>query len=267
MRHVALRGVVCMLVAYGLAGAPTWAGSIYTISDPPVDFQVIDMNPFDGIGDTGPFSTFADALLGTEGEIRSMAEFDISGLSVPPGEMVIAATFEVVITATEIWGLGVSGETPDSLAVDGYVGNGLAELSDFQAGDGNLLDRVPTPSPYIGQLLSFEVTPHVKSLVAAEEQYVGLTIRAETFGGVWVMEGGGYPKLMITVGVSYGLGDLNCDGLVNAFDIDPFVLALTAPDAYALAYPDCDYMLADINGDGAVNAFDIDPFVLLLTGG
>jgi N-acetylneuraminic acid mutarotase len=64
-----------------------------------------------------------------------------------------------------------------------------------------------------------------------------------------------------------GLGDLNCDGAVNTFDVDPFVLALTAPDAYALAHPDCNYMLADINGDGAVNVFDIDPFVQLLTGG
>jgi hypothetical protein len=62
-------------------------------------------------------------------------------------------------------------------------------------------------------------------------------------------------------------GDLNCDGAVNAFDIDPFVLALTDPTGYAAAFPDCDQRLADANGDGAVNAFDIDPFVLLLTGG
>jgi hypothetical protein len=63
------------------------------------------------------------------------------------------------------------------------------------------------------------------------------------------------------------LGDLNCDGLVNAFDIDPFVLALTDPAAYQAAHPDCQLMNADINGDGLVNAFDIDPFVVLLTGG
>jgi hypothetical protein len=62
-------------------------------------------------------------------------------------------------------------------------------------------------------------------------------------------------------------GDLNCDGLVNVFDIDPFVLALTAPASYAVAYPYCDSATADCNGDGLVNAFDIDPFVLLLTGG
>ncbi len=59
-------------------------------------------------------------------------------------------------------------------------------------------------------------------------------------------------------------GDMNCDGSLNAFDIDPFVLALTDPAGYAAAYPDCDIARADINEDGVVNAFDIDPFVGLL---
>jgi hypothetical protein len=65
-------------------------------------------------------------------------------------------------------------------------------------------------------------------------------------------------------------GDLNCDGVVNNFDITPFVLALTAspPDyaQYYAQYPNCNHMLADINADGAVNNFDITPFVHLLTG-
>jgi murein tripeptide amidase MpaA len=64
-----------------------------------------------------------------------------------------------------------------------------------------------------------------------------------------------------------GLGDVNCDGVLNAFDIDPFVLALTDEAGYAAEFPSCDRMLADVNGDGQVNAFDIDPFVILLTSG
>ncbi len=69
----------------------------------------------------------------------------------------------------------------------------------------------------------------------------------------------------ITIGLR---GDLNCDGLINAFDIDPFVLALTAPEEYALTFPECSLMLADVNCDGLINAFDIDPFVVcLLQGG
>jgi trimeric autotransporter adhesin len=62
-------------------------------------------------------------------------------------------------------------------------------------------------------------------------------------------------------------GDLNCDGLVNTFDIDPFVLALVDPTGYAEAYPTCNRALADINVDGGINPFDIDPFVALLIGG
>jgi len=63
----------------------------------------------------------------------------------------------------------------------------------------------------------------------------------------------------------YPVGDMNCDGLINAFDIDAFVLALTSPAGYAESYPDCFISGADINGDGTVDAFDIDPFVDLLT--
>ncbi|MBL8879030.1 MAG: thrombospondin type 3 repeat-containing protein [Phycisphaerales bacterium] len=62
-------------------------------------------------------------------------------------------------------------------------------------------------------------------------------------------------------------GDLNCDGVVNNFDIDAFVLALTSPAAYQAQYPNCNINNADCNGDGRVDNFDIDPFVGLLTGG
>ena len=61
-------------------------------------------------------------------------------------------------------------------------------------------------------------------------------------------------------------GDMNCDGSVDFFDIDGFVLAVTDPAAYEAAYPDCELLNADCNGDGEVNFFDIDPFVELVTG-
>ncbi|MGH6958908.1 MAG: hypothetical protein ACREE7_00340, partial [Dongiaceae bacterium] len=55
--------------------------------------------------------------------------------------------------------------------------------------------------------------------------------------------------------------DLNCDGVVNNFDVDPFVLALLDPAGYAAAYPDCDILAGDINQDGTLDNFDLDPFV------
>ena len=61
------------------------------------------------------------------------------------------------------------------------------------------------------------------------------------------------------------LGDLNCDGVVNFDDIDPFVSALGAePLAWNLAHPRCHWLNADCNGDGVVDFDDIDPFVALL---
>jgi hypothetical protein len=62
-----------------------------------------------------------------------------------------------------------------------------------------------------------------------------------------------------------GLGDMNCDGALNGYDIDPFVLALTDPPGYEQAFPNCTISRGDINGDGSINGYDIDPFVTLLT--
>ncbi|MBK8915312.1 MAG: hypothetical protein IPM64_12070 [Phycisphaerales bacterium] len=75
-------------------------------------------------------------------------------------------------------------------------------------------------------------------------------------GGTFVIE------FIVTLPVL--LGDMNCDGAVNNFDIDPFVLALVDPAAYAEAFPLCNPMAGDVDGDGHFDNFDIDPFVLHL---
>jgi hypothetical protein len=55
--------------------------------------------------------------------------------------------------------------------------------------------------------------------------------------------------------------DINCDGAVNVFDIDPFVLALVSAEGYAASFPGCDIRTADLNRDGRVDVFDIDHFI------
>ncbi|MBL8877782.1 MAG: S8 family serine peptidase [Phycisphaerales bacterium] len=62
-------------------------------------------------------------------------------------------------------------------------------------------------------------------------------------------------------------GDMNCDGRVNNFDINPFVMAISDPTAYEVEYPNCSVLRADINGDGLVNNFDIAPFVACVENG
>ncbi|MCG3125736.1 MAG: hypothetical protein CHACPFDD_00562 [Phycisphaerae bacterium] len=81
-------------------------------------------------------------------------------------------------------------------------------------------------------------------------------------GGANEAESGG------AVGWKFGRrGDLNCDGRVNSFDLEPFLMALTEPEHYMLVYGSCDRRRADINGDGKVDGFDIDPFIALLLAG
>ena len=60
-------------------------------------------------------------------------------------------------------------------------------------------------------------------------------------------------------------GDMNGDGLVDFGDINPFVLALANPEAYAQQYPQLDANLSgDMNGDGVLDFADINGFVALL---
>ncbi len=64
--------------------------------------------------------------------------------------------------------------------------------------------------------------------------------------------------------VNLCFGDMNCDGVVDFFDIDPLVLAFSGPDAYAAAYPNCQWLNGDVDASYLVDFFDIDPFVARL---
>jgi subtilisin family serine protease len=65
------------------------------------------------------------------------------------------------------------------------------------------------------------------------------------------------------------VGDLNCDGVTNFADINPFVAYLSNFAAWQGQFPGCDPANGDINGDGTYGQWslgDINPFVTLLTG-
>ncbi len=52
--------------------------------------------------------------------------------------------------------------------------------------------------------------------------------------------------------------DANCDGAVDAFDIEPFIGLLVGGGT------PCSVCAGDANGDGAIDAFDIEPFIACL---
>ena len=59
-------------------------------------------------------------------------------------------------------------------------------------------------------------------------------------------------------------GDMNCDGVVDYADINPFVAALQSQTMYTARYPNCRWLNADVNRNGQVNYADIGAFVRLL---
>lgn len=71
----------------------------------------------------------------------------------------------------------------------------------------------------------------------------------------------GFTPVRLGVTRSCTRGDLNCDGRVDNFDIDPFVQALLDPSGYAASHPACDRRNGDLNGNGTLDFFDIEPFV------
>ncbi|MBN2446305.1 MAG: hypothetical protein JXO22_06255, partial [Phycisphaerae bacterium] len=92
---------------------------------------------------------------------------------------------------------------------------------------------------------------------------VGITVSDEDIPG----ESNTLLTLTLTVNIGGSVvGDMNCDGATDVFDIDAFVLALTDQVGYEMAYPECARDRADVNTDGLVDVFDIDAFVDLISG-
>lgn len=67
-------------------------------------------------------------------------------------------------------------------------------------------------------------------------------------------------------GREFPKGDSNCDGRINGFDIDAFVVAMLSPDTFEIIYPNCETDTSDCNADGIVNNFDVDPFISFVSG-
>lgn len=68
-------------------------------------------------------------------------------------------------------------------------------------------------------------------------------------------------------GCAAAAADTDCNGVVDFFDIDPFLLALFDPAGYAAAYCGGDPCAADVDCSGIIDFFDIDAFLTCVFGG
>ncbi|MDX2198128.1 MAG: immunoglobulin domain-containing protein [Phycisphaerae bacterium] len=111
--------------------------------------------------------------------------------------------------------------------------------------------------------------------IANDGHYVGVTTNLLSITAVEAIDEADFSCIVTTpcanttsLPVAFdvtGSGDMNCDGFVTVGDIGGFVLSLTDPQGYAVAFPACELTNADVSCDGVVSVGDIGPFVVLLT--
>ena len=149
--------------------------------------------------------------------------------------------------------------------------------------DGPIEDPLdPNQCPYAYGEQVLDVTSSVSAAQAGDWTYLGFMFRDtvytpgvqshrfDLYSNTWDCQppSNCCEDSYISLEITYlPLGDTNCDGTADIFDIDAFVMAILNPTAYASAYPGCNLMTADTNCDGTPDVFDVDTFVAIILGG
>ena len=169
---------------------------------PTIIFHVVDglNDAYDGRGDElfpGSFNHVLKAGGPRHGGVEKapFAEFSIGNFSVGPHTFINSAIFQAEISSFQF----SEGVRLRSLVIFCYVGNGTAEVSDFEAGVFlNSVVNVSSSSP--GDILNFDVTPFVNQRVSNGDTFAGFGIRALNLGGLALERGqfsGIQPRLII----------------------------------------------------------------------
>jgi probable HAF family extracellular repeat protein len=169
---------------------------------------------------------------------------------------------ESIFTQTFVW---VPGQ--DVQIIRGGFASAAYDINDLGQVVGEYwVHRFPYPDEQ--RAYTWDAVRGVRDLVmlveARSRQLYGDNIGAFSINNAGQV-GAGVPGQALIL-TPFVVGDMNCDGAVDAFDIEPFVTGLIDPTAYAARWPDCFADSAgDINQDAAFDAFDIEPFVEMLS--
>ena len=137
------------------------------------------------------------------------------------------------------------------------VGNFTLELFDGVGGQGNLIATISSDTQLAPQ--NGDIPAQIFSIGAVAEGVSSAILTIEDTDGLGFV--GAHEVGFLIELTPVLLGDCNLDGVVDFFDISPFIEVLSS-DAF-----DAFLDQADCNQDGVVNFFDISPFVAILSGG
>jgi hypothetical protein len=172
-------GAACVCTALGFAlGAnkEAKAATFTLIPTYPSVFIAVDFGGSDGLGDAYYPTSTPSVAIRPDIEIRAFYEFNIGNLSLATNTIIRQAIVETRINSSNTTNF------PNFLSIFGYVGNGIPDISDFEAGV--FLNSVDISSSSANDILRFDVTPFVNQLVSNNDNFAGFGIRASNFGGV-----------------------------------------------------------------------------------
>lgn len=172
----------CTALGFALGANEEAYSATFTLR-PTTAFVVRDSNS-DGRGDLLiSLRNTTGIWKAAEVEDAEFAEFNLGSFPFTPNTVINSAVFHTEIVTFEVAEVGIG--NPGSLGIFGYVGNGTAETSDFEAGA--FLSSVNTPFGTYN--LDFDVTPFFNQRVRDADAFAGFGIRALNLGNVAL---GGY---------------------------------------------------------------------------
>jgi hypothetical protein len=198
---------VCTILGFTLGASPQAKAATFTLA-PTITFEVADrevnytsginVSKYDGLGDTifSEISPIAVAK-GTFSDSAQATEFNIGSFSLGTNKVIGKAILQVQISSLNLTSLDIYIPTnPGTLGIFGYVGNGTAETSDFEAGV-FLNTIVDVSSSSAGDILNFNVTPFVNQRISNGDAFAGFGIRALNYGGLFLHNYNSFPPSRI----------------------------------------------------------------------
>jgi hypothetical protein len=172
---------VCTALSFALVANKEAKAAVITLT-PTFSLSVGDRNGQDGLGDyiSGdvPLPVGIINGEGSRQEYRALYEFNLANVSLAPNTVISSAIFRVktnTISSYDRW---------SRLDLHGYIGNGQADVSDFEAGeylDGRYLysvllnTNIPGIKP--APIFSFNVLPFISQRINNNDTSAGFSLR------------------------------------------------------------------------------------------
>jgi hypothetical protein len=213
---------VCTALGFALgankeAQAATFSNFQYYWLGSELTFGAIDggsYGSFDGLGDTvinvsynndsesaSPHS-WGNIERTDAREVAALLEFSFSGLAAhltnfrSENAKITSITNAVLRIAA-----GQPNPLPSTMGAFGYVGNGIPEASDFEAGVFLDSKEITTYADWY----DFNVTPFVQEMVSNNNEFAGFALRSLTQGQIWLPSAGYPPQLIVSGEIEEGV--------------------------------------------------------------